>query len=102
MAEINKNEGEYRRAFAIYNSILDDEPENVAARLELAKVYFAGKQDQTALEHIDKILEKDNKNKEALLIVAAIESRRGNSALAVSTAETRLALLRHHGSTLGR
>lgn len=88
LAQIHKDQAEYKQAFGIYNGILEDDPQNIQARLELAKIYFAGGQDQTALEHVDVVLEQLPKDKEALLVVAGIESRRKNFAQAINLAES--------------
>lgn len=98
MATIHKDEGEFKRAFAIYNSIIEEMPQNIEANIELAKIYFAGKADEKSLEYVDAVLAQDPKNKESLLIVAAIDSRRGLENQAISTAKS---ILKDHPNDPG-
>lgn len=91
LAKINKDSGEYKKAFALYSNVIEDEPKNIEARIELAKIFFAGKVDDSALEHIDEVLDQNPKHKDAQLLVAAIESRRGHNLQAIDLAESVLA-----------
>lgn len=98
LAKIKKEQGEFRDAFRHFLSLSEEVPEHKELNIELAKIYFAGRQDENSDKHIRRVLAQDPNNLEAKVIEAGLLVREGKYDSAKSIANE---LLKSHPNDPG-
>lgn len=72
------NEGKIKESIKEFNKVIKIEPENITARLFLAKAYFTLDEMDKSIVEYKKVLEMDNENTEAVLNIVNIYAKRAN------------------------
>lgn len=78
LARINQREGDHRQAFQNFISATEDDTKQIDARIELAKIYLAGKREGEAREYIDQVLAIDPANTQAKGLLSGILMQSGD------------------------
>jgi tetratricopeptide (TPR) repeat protein len=74
--------GNYDAAKALFSEVVAREPNNLAAKNNLAVLAFRQDDDETALKHLQEILREDSENVPALLTLGQVYHKKGNLSLA--------------------
>ena len=78
LGEINYSNGNIRKAYGMFLSVLDEEPDNTAAHTSMAKIYIAVKDYEKTIEHCNSVLAIDEKDSLVLGYKALALAGQGN------------------------
>ena len=92
LGEINYIDGNIRKAYGNFLSVLDLEPENIDANLAMAKIYIGVRDYPKGLAHCDTALAAEPNNEQAMNYKALLLSATDNSEEAESLARQALAI----------
>jgi tetratricopeptide (TPR) repeat protein len=90
LARVAEKRADYQQMFGILQRIIRLDPQNVRARLDLAKLHLLGGDASSALELVDAILAENARQAEAIAVKAAVLFRLENNADAVALAKQAL------------
>lgn len=66
LGEISFNDGDIRKAYGMFLSVIDAEPDNIDAHMSMSKIYLAVKDHDKTIEHANKVLALEPKNAQAM------------------------------------
>jgi predicted AlkP superfamily phosphohydrolase/phosphomutase/tetratricopeptide (TPR) repeat protein len=77
----------YREAIATWRQVIEDDPDNLGARIGLANAYFEVGREDSAMMYLDEVLAAEPDNFRALISLATIYVKKGNGAKALEVSE---------------
>lgn len=92
LAKIAEKKSNFEQMYGILQKVLRLDPENAAVKLDLAKLHLLADDTATALDQVNAVLAKEEKNAEALAVKSAIMFRLSNKVEAVELAKAALAI----------